>query len=75
MIHALQKISVDFTVFQFAKATGPDGLGNRVLRELSKELSVPYCSLFNESLSVGIVPSLYKEANVLRNENVLQLFC
>ena len=47
-----------------AKASGPDGLSNRVLRELSKELSVPYCSLFNESLSVGIVPSSYKEANV-----------
>ena len=47
-----------------AKATGPDGLSNRILRELSKELSVPYCFLFNESLSVGIVPSSYKEANV-----------
>ena len=47
-----------------AKATGPDGLSNRIIRELSKELSVPYCFLFNESLSVGIVPSSYKEANV-----------
>ena len=48
-----------------AKATGPDGLSNRVLRELSnKEHSIPYCSLFIESPSVGIVPSSYKEANV-----------
>ncbi|MEW8191406.1 MAG: reverse transcriptase family protein [Candidatus Thiodiazotropha endolucinida] len=47
-----------------AKASGPDGLSNRVLRELSKELSVPYCSLFNQSLRMGIVPSSYKEANV-----------
>ena len=47
-----------------AKASGPDGLSNRVLRELSKELSVPYCSLFNQSLGMGIVPSSYKEANV-----------
>ena len=47
-----------------AKASSPDGLSNRVLRELSKELSVPYCSLFNQSLGVGIVPSSYKEANV-----------
>ena len=46
------------------KASCPDGLSNRVLRELSKELSVPYCSLFNQSLRVGIVPSSYKEANV-----------
>ena len=47
-----------------AKASGPDGLSNRVLRELSKELSVPYCSLFNQSLRVGTVPSSYKETNV-----------
>ena len=47
-----------------AKATGPNGLSNRILRELSKELSIPYCSLFNQSLRAGIVPSSYKEANV-----------
>ena len=47
-----------------AKASGPDGLSNRFVRELSKELSVPYCSLFNQSLRVGTVPSSYKEANV-----------
>ena len=40
-----------------AKASGPDGLSNRVLRKLPKELSVPYCSLFNQSLRVGTVPS------------------
>ena len=47
-----------------AKASGPNGLSNRILRELSKELSVPYCSLFNQSLRAGIVPFSYKEANV-----------
>ena len=47
-----------------AKATGPNGLSNRILRELSKELSIPYCFLFNQSLRAGIVPSSYKEANV-----------
>ena len=46
------------------KASGPDCLSNRVLRELSKELSVPYCSLFNQLLRVGTVPSSYKEANI-----------
>ena len=47
-----------------AKASVPNGLSNRLLRGLSKELSTPYCSLFNQSLRGGIVPSLYKEANV-----------
>ncbi|MEW8548396.1 MAG: endonuclease/exonuclease/phosphatase family protein, partial [Candidatus Thiodiazotropha sp.] len=51
-------------ILPVAKASGPDGLSNRVLRELSKELSIPYCSLFNQSLRTGIVPLSYKEANV-----------
>ena len=33
-----------------AEASGPNGVSNRLLRELSKELSTPYCSLFNQSL-------------------------
>ena len=46
------------------KATGPNGLSNRILRELSQELSNSYCSLFNQSLRTGLEPSSYKEANV-----------
>ena len=39
-------------------------MSNRLLRELSKELSTPFCSLFKHLLREGIVPSLYKETNV-----------
>ena len=46
------------------KASGPNELSNRILRELSCELSSPFCSFFNHSLRMGIVPSTYKEANV-----------
>ena len=46
------------------KASGPDGLSNRILKELSHELSSPLCSLFNKSLSLGKFPSPYKDANV-----------
>ena len=46
------------------KATGPKGLRNRILRERSHELSIPYCSLFNQSLGTGYVSRSYKEANV-----------
>ena len=45
-------------------ASGPNGLGNRIFRELASEVSVPYCCLFNPSLSTGTVPIQYKEANV-----------
>ena len=50
--------------FPVAKASDPNSLSNRLLRELSKDLSSSYCSLFNQSLCQGIVPSLYKEASV-----------
>ncbi|MCG8049110.1 MAG: reverse transcriptase domain-containing protein [Candidatus Thiodiazotropha endolucinida] len=46
------------------KATGPDGLSNRILSALANELSGPVCSLFNESLLQGIVPSCFKETHV-----------
>ena len=46
------------------KASGPNGLSNRILKELSKELAFPLCVLFNRSLSQGEVPSQWKEANI-----------
>ena len=46
------------------KASGPNGLSNRILKELSKELAFPLCDLFNRSLSQGEAPSQWKEANI-----------
>ena len=48
----------------FGKATGPDEISNRILNELSSELSSPLCSFFNYSLSFGEVPDIFKEAHV-----------
>ena len=46
------------------KAAGPDGINNKVLREASKELSIPLCDLFNQSLDSGILPESWKQAHV-----------
>ena len=46
------------------KAVGPDLINNIILRELSSELSVPLCTLFNQSLQIGEIPIIWKEANV-----------
>ena len=48
----------------FGKAIGPNRINNCILRELAHELSSPLCSLFNQSLSLGIVPAVWKEAHV-----------
>jgi hypothetical protein len=47
-----------------SKASGPSGINNRILRELSVELSIPLSELFNTSLSIGHFPELWKQANV-----------
>lgn len=45
------------------KASGPDGISNRILREASHELSQPLCDLFNTSKLCRKVPSIWKEAH------------
>ena len=47
-------------ILPVGKATGPNELNNRILRELSQELSTSYCFLFNQSLRTGLIPSSYK---------------
>ena len=46
------------------KATGPDNLSGRILKECAIELAPSLTALFNLSLSSGNVPDLWKTANV-----------
>ena len=46
------------------KATGPDNVNNKILKELCQELANPLCKLFNTSLQTGKVPSQWKLAHV-----------
>ena len=46
------------------KATGPDLINNRLLKELAESLSFPLCERFNFSLAKGKFPSIWKQANV-----------
>ena len=47
------------------KATGPDGIPARVLKECAHVLHKPLASLFTLSFKTGIVPSEWKCANVV----------
>ena len=44
------------------KAFGPDGISPRVLKELSTQLALPICILFNKSLESGVLPMDWKSA-------------
>jgi hypothetical protein len=47
------------------KATGPDGIGNRLLKEAAPSICDPLCALFNKSLQAGVFPDCWKRANVI----------
>ena len=49
---------------QNGKASGPDLINNRILKETADEISTPLCTMFNLSVSSGQFPSIWKEANV-----------
>ena len=46
------------------KASGPDLISPRLLREGADILALPYSIIFNRSLDQGYFPSSWKEANV-----------
>ena len=48
-----------------SKATGPDGISAKMLKETANTICVPLTSLIKLSLSMGKVPMLWKQANVL----------
>jgi len=47
------------------KSTGPDGIGNRVLRECARCLAVPLAKLFRLSFRRGHFPTAWKVARVV----------
>ena len=46
------------------KASGQNGVNNKVLKEFANEISEPLCSFFNHSLNLGSFPSPWKDANI-----------
>ena len=46
------------------KAMGPDNIPPRIIKEFAYELSEPVTTIFNSSLSAGVVPNIWKESNV-----------
>ena len=48
-----------------SKAIGPDEIPNKILKDFAHELARPITTLFNISLSTGILPSMWKTANII----------
>ena len=53
------------SILKVNKATGPDGISHRMLRQTSKTIFLPLCNLFNLSLKTNTYPALWKIAHVM----------
>lgn len=53
------------SILNSSKASGPDLVSPRVLKEGASVLKYPLCKLFNQSLTTSIYPSSWKKANVI----------
>ena len=69
--HSLDKFSItEFEIFKIlskldpSKATGPDGIGNKLLKESAISICEPLCKIFQRSLDAGIFPDMWKLASV-----------
>ena len=47
------------------KATGPDNIPAWVLKELANSLAAPLTSIFNYPLREGVLPTVWKSANII----------
>ena len=50
--------------FKVRKASGPDDIPARALKELAQELAAPLSFVFNQSLTSGVIPDDWKNAHV-----------
>ena len=50
---------------QTNKAMGPDSIPSRILKEFAYQLAEPVTSIFNTSLSSGLVPVLWKDFSII----------
>ena len=58
------EVRLSLESIDISKATGPDQLSGRILKECAAQLAPSLTTLFNKSLQLGIVPDLWKSANV-----------
>ena len=59
------EVETTLKALPIGKATGPDEISNRLLKEISREISVPLTEFFSHSLSIGKVPDIFKESHVV----------
>lgn len=62
---SMQDVLDQLNQLDTSKATGPDGLGAKLIKNLKNELSVPIYILFKRSTESEVFPTCWKQANVI----------
>jgi hypothetical protein len=57
-----------------SKASGPDGLPSRLLKECAQQIAPSLCTLFNHSLQCGRMPLEWKSAENYRPISLLPIY-
>ena len=61
---SVEEVSNCLSSLNTSKATGPDGIPARILKECGKEIAPSLCALFNHSLRTGRFPAEWKNSDV-----------
>ena len=74
----IEQYEVDkcFSKLKSNKASGPDGLSPKILKLCSKQLSYIYCTIFNMSLNICKIPTLWKTSKIIpvpKTSNISQM--
>ena len=59
-----EEVSSILKSLPIGKAVGPDGVSNKILKELAEKIDEPLSCHFNQSLSQGHVPDGWKKSHV-----------
>jgi hypothetical protein len=65
-IHITEEQVFDhLSTLDISKASGPDGVGARLLKSAARELCRPLAQLFSKSLQTSTLPDIWKIASVV----------
>jgi hypothetical protein len=64
-IISVQNVEKALMAINLNKAIGPDQIPNWCLRDFAEPLSRPICAIFNSSIREGVVPSVWKSADII----------
>ena len=60
-----EEVYYKLSIISTSKSSGPDGVPNWVLKSYAHVLASPVASIYNASIQQSIVPTAWKEANVI----------